>query len=144
MAASLSFSSARYGPQRCEPRLQTHREVTLSRVGANPETCSARVLDFSLSGFRVRHRLTVRPGDEVKINGTILTRVVWVNQTQNESESGLVLLIGNAERRPPQAAGPPGPPETTAILFGTHESTKWTTASEPVLPKHPQTDDKSC
>jgi PilZ domain len=97
MAAHQAFTPDpfHYSVQRREPRVPTDREVALAFEGVSTQSAAARVLDWSINGFRISHGLTLRPGDQLLVvssTGSIRTRVVWVTKTRGAREAGLVLL----------------------------------------------------
>jgi hypothetical protein len=97
MSAHQAFAqdSLRYSVQRREARVPTDREVLLAFEGVSTASAAARILDWSVNGFRISHGVTLRPGDHLLVisaTGTIRTRVVWVNKAKRGREAGLTLL----------------------------------------------------
>ena len=108
MATSQPFRNL-YSTVRREPRVAVDRQVQLSCVG-DRKIMAATMLDWSINGFRVKHRLPLRSGDNVLVitkTATLTTRVVWTRKTERECEAGLSLVTGEnairSENLPPQA-----------------------------------------
>src|SRR5260370_22970387 len=102
---AIAPDSLQYGVQRREPRVPTDREVALAFEDGSTRSAAARVVDWSLNGFRISHGLTLRPGDQllvVSATATLRTRVVWATKTRHGREAGLVLLAteNNSDHSP--------------------------------------------
>jgi hypothetical protein len=79
---------------RMEPRMPLGREVTVRMIATGYRVGSATVLDWSVSGRRVRHDLALRAGKSIKLVSTdwvLNMRVVWTACIDGTTQAGLVV-----------------------------------------------------
>ena len=98
MATSPAYvsSSVAVRERRTEPRFGAEGEVTVVvSEGLNDHEISAKLLDFSLHGLRIRLNRELAKGQEVRVVfswGEATTQVQWTTRLANGFESGLQLF----------------------------------------------------
>lgn len=98
MATSPAYvsSSVAIKERRGEPRFGAEGEVTvIVSEGFNDQEISAKLLDFSLHGLRIRLNRELLKGQEVRVIfswGEATTQVQWTARLANGFESGLQLF----------------------------------------------------
>lgn len=98
MATSPAYvsSSIAIKERRGEPRFGAEGEVTvILSEGLNDHEISAKLLDFSLHGLRIRLNRELTKGQEVRVIfswGEATTHVQWTARLANGFESGLQLF----------------------------------------------------
>ena len=98
MATSPAYvsSSVAIKERRTEPRFGAEGEVTvIVSDGLNDQEISAKLLDFSLHGLRLRMNCELAKGQEVRVIfswGEATTLVQWTARKGNAFESGLQLF----------------------------------------------------